>query len=131
MEDYADRLSAIETAPTYWLTIPLTEFSESLDRWLRLRSISRADLAKLAGTSRAHITQVLRGDANLSAMAMTKLAMAVGAVVHIHVTGKDVPLRWHEMHDGLLNTVTYGERKGPLRAGRLREATGGAQHAFQ
>jgi transcriptional regulator with XRE-family HTH domain len=48
-------------------------------------NISKSDLANRAGVSRAHITQLMRGEANLTVETMTKLANALNCDLHIQL----------------------------------------------
>lgn len=51
----------------------------------RVRTISRADLARRLQTSAAAVTMALRGDANLTIERMVRMARALDATVHIRV----------------------------------------------
>jgi transcriptional regulator with XRE-family HTH domain len=105
---YATLFEQAETSVAYWSTPPLTEFSRSLDRLIRMKLTSQAALATKMGVSRAYISKVLRGDSNLTVTAMAKIAMALGAVIHIHVAEKNVGVRWVEViesNDKLVNGI--------------------------
>ena len=56
--------------------------------------LTRKDLADRIGCSPAHVTQTLRGDANVTLDTLVQFAMAVGGVVHIHIADRDVTTTW-------------------------------------
>lgn len=58
------------------------------------QKVSRAELARRLGTSRAYVTKLLGGNANFTLHTMTKVAMALGATVHVHVTDQKAVTRW-------------------------------------
>jgi transcriptional regulator with XRE-family HTH domain len=85
-----------ETSIHYWMHGPVVELTEDLSRRMKEQKISRAELARRMGTSRAYITKLLSGDANFTLQTMVKLALAVGGVLHLHISDKDVATRWQD-----------------------------------
>ena len=85
-----------ETSIHYWMHGPIVELTEDLSRRMKQQKISRAELARRMGTSRAYITKLLSGDANFTLQTMVKLALAVGGVLHLHISDKDAVTRWHD-----------------------------------
>lgn len=85
-----------ETSIHYWMHGPIVELTEDLSRRMKQQKISRAELARRMGTSRAYITKLLSGDANFTLQTMVKLALAVGGVLHLHISDKDVVTRWQD-----------------------------------
>lgn len=85
-----------ETSIHYWMHGPIVELTEDLSRRMKEQKISRAELARRMGTSRAYITKLLSGDANFTLQTMVKLALAVGGVLHLHISDKDVATRWQD-----------------------------------
>ena len=61
------------------------EFSEQLDQVLVSENISRAELAKRLGKSRAYITQTLRKGRNLTIATMAEIAGACGFELHVRL----------------------------------------------
>jgi transcriptional regulator with XRE-family HTH domain len=53
-------------------------------RLLKLRGISRSELARRLDASPAHITQILRGGTNFTLASLEKLAAALGAALEVH-----------------------------------------------
>jgi transcriptional regulator with XRE-family HTH domain len=78
----------------YWADGPITQFIEDVWRLMEEQKVSRAELARRLGTSRAYVTKMLGGNANFTLQTMAKVAMALGAQVHVHVAGRDILTRW-------------------------------------
>lgn len=95
-----------ETSIHYWMHGPIVELTEDLSRRMKQQKISRAELARRMGTSRAYITKLLSGDANFTLQTMVKLALAVGGVLHLHISDKDVVTRWQDRPVGGLQEET-------------------------
>ena len=81
----------------YWVAVPIDEFTEDVCMLMDKQGISRAELARRMGTSRAYITKLLDGNANFTLETMTKVAMALGAAVHVHLAPQDAAVRWKEV----------------------------------
>jgi len=112
LEKYRRFIREAEASVDYWADIPITEFGEDVCRLMDEQGISRAELARRLGTSRAYVTKLLGGNANFTLQTMTKVAMALGAAVHVHVALKDRIVRWYE---GPLSEVTE-EKAKPRKA---------------
>ena len=69
--------------PGYPLEIAILEFTEALHVTMEQQGISRAELARRLGTSRAYVTKALRGNVNFTLATMTRLAAAAGAHVRV------------------------------------------------
>lgn len=90
---YRDLIKEAEESVEYWMEVPITEFTRDLIR-LMGDKISRAELARRIDSSRQYITKVLGGNANFTLATMTKLAMAVGGVVHVHIAPRSATTFW-------------------------------------
>lgn len=80
----------------YWAEIPIVEFTEDIFRLMEEQGVSKAELARRLGTSRAYVTKLLGGDANFTLQTMTRVAMALGAAVHVHVAPQAATVHWRE-----------------------------------
>ncbi|HYU35589.1 MAG TPA: helix-turn-helix transcriptional regulator [Thermoanaerobaculia bacterium] len=94
LERYRQFLEEARSSVDYWVDGPITEFSEDIWRLMEEQKVSRAELARRLGTSRAYVTKLLGGNANFTLHTMTKVAMALGATVHIHVADQKAITRW-------------------------------------
>jgi len=96
MERYQKLFEEAESHADYWLAIPVLEFSDELCRLMKEKKVSRAELARRIGTSRAYITRLLGGSANFTLLTMVKLAMALDGVLHVHISDKRAITRWQD-----------------------------------
>jgi transcriptional regulator with XRE-family HTH domain len=85
MEKYRDFLDQAEASPDYWRELAIIELTEGLCRRMEEKKISRAELARRLGTSRAYVTKLLGGDANFTLTTMVKLAMALEGTLQINI----------------------------------------------
>src|SRR5687768_2803539 len=63
----------------------VSEFTEELSRRMEVLGLNRTAFATKIDSSPAYVTKVLRGEENLTAKTMAKLARAVGTVVRVHL----------------------------------------------
>ena len=94
LERFRALIEKAQTSVDYWVDGPITEFIEDVWRLMEEQKVSRAELARRLGTSRAYITKLLGGNANFTLQTMTKVAMALGSQVHVHVAGQSALTRW-------------------------------------
>ena len=94
LERYRNFLQEARKSVDFWVDGPITEFAEDIWRLMEEQKVSRAELARRLGTSRAYITKRLGGNANFTLHTMTKVAMALGATVHVHVADQKAVTRW-------------------------------------
>lgn len=86
-----------EQTVDYWLEGAILEFTMDLGRLMDEQGVSRAELARRLGTSRAYVTKLLGGNANFTLETMTKVAMALGGAVHVHIAPRDASVRWKDV----------------------------------
>ena len=94
LERYREALKEARKSVDYWVDGPITEFAEDIWRLMEEQKVSRAELARRLGTSRAYVTKLLGGNANFTLETMTKVAMAFGCTVHVHVADQKATTRW-------------------------------------
>lgn len=100
IERYRKMFQEAESHADYWIDGPITEFVEDLARLMEEQRVTRAELARRLGTSRAYITKMLGGNANFTLLTMVKLAMALDGAVHIHIADKRAVTRWRDKVPG-------------------------------
>lgn len=71
------------TRPGYWKAALKARIADEIDRLTVTANMSRADLAREAGCSKPYITQVLRGEKNLTIDTMVNFACVFGLVPRI------------------------------------------------
>lgn len=94
LERHRRFIEETEASPDYWHEIAVVELTEDLSRLMEEGQVSRAELARRLGTSRAYITKLLGGDANFTLMTMVKLALALDGALHLHIADKRATCRW-------------------------------------
>ena len=86
LERYREFIARAEASPEYWSAAAAYEFVRELERRMEEQGVSRAELARRLGSSKAYVTKVLTADANFTLTTMTRLAMAVGGEVHVRIS---------------------------------------------
>jgi transcriptional regulator with XRE-family HTH domain len=100
IEKYREIIREAEKDPDYWYAVPAAEFSADIARLMAEKGVNRAELARRLGTTRPHVTQLLRGDAKLQLLTMVKVALALDAAVHVHVADRHAVTRWIDSFKG-------------------------------
>lgn len=85
-----------EGSVAYWSDEPVTEFVEEVCHLMEEKNVSRAELARRLGTSRAYVTKLLDGNANFTLATMVKVAMALDGTLHVHISDKRALTRWYD-----------------------------------
>lgn len=113
LERYDRMFKEARQTVDYWVSVPIDDFTEDICRLMDEQGVSRAELARRLGTSRAYITKLLGGNANFTLETMTKVAMALGAAIHVHVAPQDASVRWKDVP---ASEVAARRRKAAQRA---------------
>jgi transcriptional regulator with XRE-family HTH domain len=92
--DYRGLLEQFKSQPDYWARLACRDFVDGIERLLHDKGLSRTELARLLDVSPARVTQVLRGDGNLTLAVLCNFAAALGGAVHLHVERKEIRGRW-------------------------------------
>ena len=111
IERYRKMFQEAESHADYWIDGPIGEFTEDLARLMEEKEVTRAELARRMGTSRAYITKMLGGNANFTLLTMVKLAMALDGAVHIHIADKRAVTRWRDKMPGQVKKAARKARK--------------------
>jgi plasmid maintenance system antidote protein VapI len=120
---YWEFLERVKTSPDYWHGAAVLDFTEDLQQRMEEQNVSRAELARRMGTSRAYITRLLGGDANFTLMTMVKLSMAVGGALHLHISDQKATTRWQD--------TLPKEKKAAAEPGEAAEAPAPRKRAAQ
>lgn len=89
IERYRQLLDRAESSPDYWREAVVIQFTEGLCRRMEEKKISKAELARRMGTSRAYVTRLLGGEPNFTLGTMVKLALAVDGALYVRIGDKD------------------------------------------
>ncbi len=90
----------IDESLGYWAEVAILDFTEELARVMQRKGVSRTKLARRIDSSPAYITKVMSGNANFTIATMTKLARALDAVLHLHLSEEGVIVRWQDKKVG-------------------------------
>ena len=83
------------------------------------QKLSRANIAARIGASRAYVSKALRGEANLALLTLSKFAMAIGGMLHLHIADHGVASEWIDRpmgHPSVVGTtakVRHGTKTPP------------------
>lgn len=111
---FADTFQDAMQQDQFWTDYAMLEFTTKLSQAMKLKGISKAELARRMETSQAYITKVFRGDANLTIASMVKLARCAGMEFHPDLKDKVTPqakviqLRPSVYHTEMKRVVNYG-----------------------
>lgn len=61
------------------------EFAEQIVRAMKSQGVTKAELGRRLGVSRAYTTRILDAPPNLTLLSMAKVALALGLTVELHV----------------------------------------------
>ena len=93
LERYRQFIAEAEASPDYWNAVAAHEFVRELERRMEEQGVSRAELARRLGTSKAYVTKVLSADANFTLATMNRLAAALGGEVHVRISDRRTATR--------------------------------------
>ena len=79
----ADQRSDPEFRRIYAREDLIEEFLHQIEAAMTKRKLSRADLSRLLGCSKANVTKIMRRTSNLTAATMADMAFAVGLRVRV------------------------------------------------
>lgn len=97
MMTFTDRLEQAKQRDSYWAEQVKIDFAIDLERLMDRQNLRKSDLAVRMATSSAHISKVLRGDANLTIDSMVRLVRAAGGTLHIHIAPQAAKVRWFDI----------------------------------
>ena len=125
---YGQLLKKTRQSLTYWTQIAKRDFTDDLLRWMEQRQVSQARLAELVGVSPQYITKVLRTNANLTIETMTKLGMALGCQLRIHLADRNSATEWRDKPSNITRyTVPLGTNVTFLDSTRFSTVVRGSE----
>jgi len=93
-KSFAELFKAAEQSPGYQLEHIRMAFVGETTRLMEAQAMSRAELARRLEVSRAYITKLLNGNANITLDTMVRVAMALDAKVNLAMTEKNRQVHW-------------------------------------
>jgi transcriptional regulator with XRE-family HTH domain len=82
---YAELSKGLDHDPEYRAEVLKLGFAEQVWKLMEQQDLSRAELARRLGTSRAYVTKVFQTTANLTLESMAKIALALDAHVSLEL----------------------------------------------
>lgn len=82
--------------PEFHKELAILEFTEELSRVMREQGVTVTELGRRIGASQAYISRVLNGGANFTLGTMTKLAMALGKELKMHLAPAHMVSVWRD-----------------------------------
>jgi plasmid maintenance system antidote protein VapI len=98
LNKYSGLVARAKRSVAYWTRVAMRDFTEDLIGRMATRGMNNAALAAAAKVSPAYVTKVLRGSENFTLETMTKLAMAVGGKVHVHIADQSARTIWADRY---------------------------------
>jgi len=95
-EGYRQFFAEMKASPGYWKEGAIHEFIHELDGRMRAQGVTRAELARRLGTSKAYVTKVLGGHANFTLETMSRIAFALGGRVRVHIADLHTVTEWRD-----------------------------------
>lgn len=87
-----------EKHPSFHKELAILEFTEELSRVMRDKGVSGTELGRRIGSSQAYVSRVLNGGANFTLGSMTKLAMALGMELKMHLAPVHAVTAWRDFY---------------------------------
>jgi len=88
LERYGELFARAETSTDYWSEAAAHELIQELELRMERQGVSRAELARRLGTSKAYVTKVLGGNVNFTLATMARLAEALGAELYVRLNDR-------------------------------------------
>lgn len=93
-----------ERHPDFHKELAILEFTEELWRVMQEQNVSATELGRRIGSSQAYISRVLNGGANFTLGSMTKLAMALGKELKMHLAPAHMVTTWRDYSPAVRTT---------------------------
>ena len=85
MNPFDELFGDLERDEGYLRAHAVNDFTLEVERRMALLGLTKADLARRLGSSRAYVTKMLGGQAKFTVETMVRVAKALEARVHFHV----------------------------------------------
>ena len=83
LDRYRELFGRAEASPEYWSEVAAHELIREIEARMARQGVSRAELARRLGSSKAYVTKVLGGNVNFTLATMARLADALDADLQI------------------------------------------------
>lgn len=121
LDRYRKLAREAESSEEYWKAVAIDDFTRELHNLMKRRGVTNAELARRIGVERQYITKLL-GGANVTLQTMVKLALALGAMIRLHLADRGTVTHWYDEHAEPV-VADFGAKDRPLRRVRYSTAT--------
>ena len=83
MSSFRQLFDKAKQSDDFWIEKAILEFTSDIYSEMKRQGKTKAGLARIIGTSPAHITQIFNGNANFTIKSMVKLSRALDCRLHI------------------------------------------------
>jgi transcriptional regulator with XRE-family HTH domain len=94
--------------------------SDQIAEYMEKQGVSRAELARRLDTSKAFVTKVLRGDANMTMKTLVKVLHALDAAPQTRVAPKDDRVQWFGIVEGQRKKMRKRQRGAVMKTPKRR-----------
>ena len=103
-------LRQVEDDPEYRTELLLIELNDQICAQMERTGMSRADLARKLGVSRAAVTRMLNGSPNMTLKKLVTVALALGVQVSVELRPTDMAARTERKHSTKKVTTVSSRR---------------------
>lgn len=86
--------AGIEADPAYRTELAILEIAEEIDAAMTRSGLTRAELARRLGTSRAYVTKILRGNVNFTLDSLARITHALDGELRLHIAPRGTVTQW-------------------------------------
>jgi transcriptional regulator with XRE-family HTH domain len=112
----------LESNIDYLLEEQKVEVLEEIVAIMERKKISRAELARRMGTSRAYITKLLRMNINFTLESLVKIAHSIGSKISIHFHQPEAKPIWFDIYKEYRDTTLVGPNKPFMNREKFEKA---------
>lgn len=88
LDRYRELFARAEASAEYWNEAAAHELIREVEARMARQGVSRAELARRLGSSKAYVTKVLGGNVNFTLATMRRLADALDADLQVHLADR-------------------------------------------
>lgn len=116
-EQFATMFNQLNESSTYRLEGLKLEITEQIYVAMQRQGISKAELARRLGSSKAYVTKILQGDVNFTLETLNKLSQLLGCDLSIVFEQKGSVLHWTMTRNVMRhrNSLDWPKPKSSLR----------------
>jgi len=89
--------AGVEADPAFRTELAILDVAAEIDAALARSGLSRAELARRLGTSRAYVTKILRGNANFTLDSLVRISDALGGELRLRIVPRGTTRSWTEV----------------------------------